>query len=90
MYENERFVQVFMRPDIGFAITPLMVSDFGRRAVTSEFNEWLQEIQYLNSFSDPKGFEDWLAKRMDAVTMTDYLNEITKGEFHEKRDSFKY
>jgi hypothetical protein len=67
-----------------------MVSDEGRRAVTREFNQWLQEIQNRRNFSDLKWFEDWLAKRMDAVTMADYLNEITNGEFHEGWDSFKY
>jgi hypothetical protein len=90
MYENDRFMQVFMRPDSTHAITPSMVSDEGRRAVTREFNQWLQEIQNRRNFSDLKWFEDWLAKRMDAVTMADYLNEITNGEFHEGWDSFKY
>lgn len=78
MYESDRFVQAFLRPDENYAITPSMASDLGRKVLKEEFDSLLDEIKDMD-ISEASSSR-WFADRMDQVTMYDFFDEIANGD----------
>lgn len=87
MYESDRFVQFFMRPDKNVAITPSMVSDVGRKVVKEAFDEWQKAILGLNQ-GNIDDFWQLLDGHMSEVTMFHYFDEVVNSHIFEEFDYF--
>jgi hypothetical protein len=85
MYESDRFVQAFLRPDENYAITPSMASDLGRQVLKNEFDSLLDQIKHID-ISEASSSR-WFADSMHRVTMYDFFDEITNGD---GLDEFRY